>query len=972
MVAEFFLGLAGNLTYEVLSKSGIQIFEAVINVEQRELDKAYIHAFAVMFADLNIDLSDNNMRKIEKEWFAFVEKPDVHHLLLELALGGHESQTAALLRAAFVKHKFTLGTQNMIDSLVIGLVEGLRVEAEKSDSKLFNMVTLGKLERMIGLSSRSGAQIDELRQAIAKLTKRLSIVQPQVRVCPTPPRMPEHFAGRDGIAEDLRTKLKSGEATAITAVHGLGGIGKTTLAQKLANDLYADGTFSTVLWSNVTRSADPVALLTSWAYYGDPKFTAADTPLHDLPYRVKALLDDVINERCEGRVLVVLDDIWDSSKSAAKLLREACPNGATVLVTTRSEGIAIDLCGENKLQLKKMAADEGVALLQSYLITNDKMSLTRLSEALGGHPLGLTLAVRRILKARNQVQALADHTRCYETGILAGSSFADLKLEQGETKEDNLTVALAYSYDDLSESDQWHFRQLGILANDKPFPIGALAAIWDVETNKAEEICDCLRLLSLIEADDTGLEWYSQHPLLRAYAQALLKTSGETEAAFGRYTDFVIQEVEQFWDLTDLTLRGWWQVDTLLPHIQALGDLYHGIFFIKDKTLKDIEEKMLDFFYISIPYIVNHRILHRPEWLEVGLILSERQNNSDLKSTFLNSLGVYYAQSGDKKKALTYYLQARKLIKNEDHLSMLLNNIGRIYDDFKQYDKALGYFKESLNYGNTVNLNRAHAYNNMGLIYEKTNQPQRALKQYRKALGLSSEDNFTKATILHNIGCWYLNQNDFNKSQKYLTNALNLRQVVRDDRGTGTTLEGLGHIHLRKYPSDPNKALNYYNESLGLKQKSGDKIYISVAHFNIAQAYQQMGELEQAIYHMEQCVNLDRETGHPDLEEDQKILNSLLALKVPKELDTYQIQSRILAVVGSLSSSDIDLFNLTISFLENDIDVAKRSQDINELEFFSVLLQIMRGKKPNLSSNNPYYTDLKNLLNDLKRRKLNL
>ena len=977
MIAEFFLGLAGNLTYEVLSKSGVHIFDAVLNVEQRELNNAYKHAFEVMFTEIPVVLLGTdpkqvkaNLDQVGKEWHDFVSKPDVHHLLLELALAGYEEQTAVQLRAAFANHPFTIGTQNMIDMLIIGLADGFRVEAEKPDSKMFNKVTLGKLERMISLSNQSGAQIDELRQAITELTKRLSMVRPRVRACPTPPRVPEHFAGRDAIAEDLRAKLKAGEATAITAVHGLGGIGKTTLAQKLANDLYADGTFSAVLWSNVTRSADPVALLSSWAYYGDPEFTAANTPTHDLPYRVKALLDDVISENCAGRVLVVLDDVWDASKAAAKLLREACPNRATVLVTTRSENIAVDLCGENKLQLKKMAAEEGVALLRAYLTAVDEPAMTALSEALGGHPLALTLAVRRILKARNPAQALINHTQAYQMGIPAGSTFADLKLEQGETKEDNLTMALAYSYDDLSSSDQRHFRQLGILAHDKPFPLGALATVWEVEPSAAEEICDNLRLLSLIEADDTGDEWYNQHPLLHTYARALLDAAGETDATFAHYTDFVIEEIEQFWDVTDLTLKDWGQIDVLLPHIQALGDTYYGKFFLKDNSLKKIEERMLDFFYLSTPYIVNHRILHRPEWLEVGLLLSEKQNNTDLKSTFLNSLGVYYAQSGDRKKALTYYLQAKTLIKNGNNLSMLLNNIGRIYDDFKQYNKALPYFKEVLKHADASSLSIAHAYNNMGLVYEKTNQPHRALKQYRKALGLLGEDNYIKATVLHNIGCWYLNQKDFDKGQRFLTEALSLRQLVRDDRGTATTLEGLGHIYLQNYPSSPQKALSYYKESLGLKQKSGDKVYMSVAHFNIAQAYRQMGEIDQAIYHMEQCVILDRETENPDLEEDQNFLNSLLALKAPKELDSYQIQSRILAVIGSLSSGDADLCDLTISFLKNDISIAKKHQDINELKFFTALLQIMTGKKPRLSTSNPYHTHLKNLLTDLKRRKI--
>src|SRR5437899_982723 len=64
-----------------------------------------------------------------------------------------------------------------------------------------------------------------------------------VRACPTPPVEPDHFGGRDVALAEITEKLKRGQTSVITAVHGLGGIGKTTLAKKAANVLYRDKTF---------------------------------------------------------------------------------------------------------------------------------------------------------------------------------------------------------------------------------------------------------------------------------------------------------------------------------------------------------------------------------------------------------------------------------------------------------------------------------------------------------------------------------------------------------------------------------------------------------------------------------------------------------------------------------------------------------------------------------------------------------
>ena len=50
----------------------------------------------------------------------------------------------------------------------------------------------------------------------------------------TPPAPPAHFTGREADLAKFTQLLTSGASVAITALHGMGGIGKTSLAQKLA------------------------------------------------------------------------------------------------------------------------------------------------------------------------------------------------------------------------------------------------------------------------------------------------------------------------------------------------------------------------------------------------------------------------------------------------------------------------------------------------------------------------------------------------------------------------------------------------------------------------------------------------------------------------------------------------------------------------------------------------------------------
>jgi hypothetical protein len=297
------------------------------------------------------------------------------------------------------------------------------------------------------------------------------------RACPRPNSRPLVFGGRERELGELKEWLRRGQTM---AVQGLGGIGKTTLAYEAAYQLCEEGVFGSVLSSSLTREPNALVLLVDWAQYADPEFSPVNIPLRQLPLRVKALLEDLLAEKCQGRTLVVLDDIWENGVAAARLLLEACPGKATVLMTSRSEGVARSLKGR-LYRLARLDEESGVHLLKEYFKgvfeEAEENRLRELTRVLGGHCLALSLAARRILKRSNRAKALEQHLAEYQKQLPALTEFGELKLDQGEERDDNLTVVLSYSYEDLSEEEKVHFRVLGTLAYDQPFGTGILAAL---------------------------------------------------------------------------------------------------------------------------------------------------------------------------------------------------------------------------------------------------------------------------------------------------------------------------------------------------------------------------------------------------------------------------------------------------------------------------------------------------------------
>jgi hypothetical protein len=351
----------------------------------------------------------------------------------------------------------------------------------------------------------------------------------------TPPPAPDKFGGRDEELQELKALIKKEDAVVLTAMRGLGGIGKTTLAKKVANDLFYrsdEKIFKAVLWKEIKPKPNPLKLLLDWAYLVDPFFLYKDQSLEQLTLQVKGMLESWIAKNAKldniGGVLVVFDDVWDDGLEAVRLLRQACPNEALVLITTRSGKVG-PLLSAQEMRLDQLEPAKGVKLLLEYIPDGDPQVLWRLAEVLGGHPLAMTLAAKRVLMTDKllQPQKLVRYIEQYSKGLPAGTPFGELDLELGEDREDNLTKALYYSYAELNPDEQEFFQSLGILPYNAPFDEAMLVDLWGLTPEQLEKPCERLRLLSLLDLDEVSIKnhggiWYRQHPLVQSYARALL------------------------------------------------------------------------------------------------------------------------------------------------------------------------------------------------------------------------------------------------------------------------------------------------------------------------------------------------------------------------------------------------------------------------------------------------------------------
>jgi tetratricopeptide (TPR) repeat protein len=221
------------------------------------------------------------------------------------------------------------------------------------------------------------------------------------------PPLPPEFTGRDEHLRDLVAALGPSPdgafSVVISAVAGMGGIGKTTLAIAAAQTWLARGWFGHCLWLDLHGySHDAEARDAHWAL--GEILRALDTEPHDIPPEAEeraAKYRQTLEHRAargERPLLVVADNA--APEARVELLRP--PGGShRLLVTSRERP---DLTGARFIGLDVLDETEAVELLAAALkdarpvlaTPQDRTRLQPLARACAGLPLALRIAAGRL------------------------------------------------------------------------------------------------------------------------------------------------------------------------------------------------------------------------------------------------------------------------------------------------------------------------------------------------------------------------------------------------------------------------------------------------------------------------------------------------------------------------------------------------------------------------------------------------
>ena len=642
------------------------------------------------------------------------------------------------------------------------------------------------------------------------------------------PPQPTPFIGRRAEVSRVVELVKQPEVRLLTLT-GVGGVGKTRLAQEVASELlenFADG----VWFVDLAPLHDPALVRQSIARALD---------VHEEAGRPLA---EVLTEFIAPRHLLFVLDNFEHLLAAAAVVTELLAASPTskAMITSRAP---LRLRGEREfpvlpLQLESEAVQLFVARAEaaqpSFALTPETLpAVVEICRRLDGLPLAIELAAARvrILPPKQLLARLDDRLR-----ILTGGP------REAPTRQQTLRQTISWSHDLLLPDEQTLFRRLAVFGGHPTLDaVEAVGRELETSRNRVDPSLDILDLLtsfvekSLIHQADAadGDPRFGLLQTVRDFGLEQLAASGEDVQVRDVHARYFAQELAQALpELYGPEQREW------LDRCEAdRDDLRDALRWLLDR--REIEDALHVVDALWRFWLLRGYYSEGSDAL--AQVLDASSTATPLARTrALIGAGALAGAKGEHERALTLLEEALSLAEDGgDDLMMARAHsaIAAIALDLGDFDRATHHHKAAVPLYRQAGFptGTAQALIGLGTLAAYQEHDEQAVHLFNEAIALfrSLGDDWGVAAAKANLGQLAFAQGNFAGADAHSAEALDIFRRLGDPANTAMLSANLGEVAL--YQGQLQRSATLSAEGLALAREIGDKRAVAISLVTFAE-----------------------------------------------------------------------------------------------------------------------------------------
>lgn len=718
---------------------------------------------------------------------------------------------------------------------------------------------------------------------------------------------PNTFTGRDDEIAQLSQALHTSKQ--LLVIHGLTGIGKTTLAECIAAEFANPKFYHRIDWSHGAQSFIQAAL-TILEKLNDT--TAQKLPDAEiLPYLQRKLeqspywlqfdsLEYVLSPTDQGNSHFA-DPTW--LDFLTQILQSSRHRQLRLILT--SQVLPSDLSHHllryealwYSLPLDGLSLDQRLDLFRHCGIQaqnpEEKSYLCAIADFFAGHPLILKMIAADIsAKPFN-----GDITKYWQDYYQPRQTQPNLKLHQSQ--EDRARNWIRQTLQHLPELPRQMLQRCAVFRR----PVSDafyLAMVQDLTTHPKPVLVTLLDR-NLVETDfQAGQRILRQHNLIRSVAYDLLKADQPTwEAAERQAAHLWLHHYKPAPDAPNIeTVRGYLEA---FEHYFSLEDWDLAkvipLTIVNGLTENEIHFQLGRWGYYREQIYLYKKLLHLYQsidvpfgewfaWHFMGLTYESCGQYKQALECYQNQLNFSCSIEkfiDEQKSALANLIRICNLLGESKKASLYLEKLSRlnlgsnsiqskflnsmfqadILSASGEYDMAIGYRNEQLHFAHEANDIRGEivALNNLGFEYMMLGDYKGAIKSHSRALALANsiKDRYYQASSLVFMGHMFNILKEYGEAIKCYEEALKTSIDMGDRQGESGSLCYLGNTYsgLKQH----KKAISFYQQSLTIARESDDKRSQGNSLVNIGATQLKLGQYPESLVNNQAALAIFRETG---------------------------------------------------------------------------------------------------------------